>query len=80
MQHGKIITAAGVSAGIDMALRLVQLIAGDDAAQAVQLAIEYDPAPPFDAGSPEKAPAPVVESVTEAFGRAEQAIKAQAAA
>ena len=80
VQQGKIITAAGVSAGIDMALRLVQLVAGDDAAQAVQLAIEYDPAPPFDAGSPEKAPAPVVESVTKAFGRAEQAIKARAVA
>jgi transcriptional regulator GlxA family with amidase domain len=69
VQHGKIITAAGVSAGIDMALRLVQLMRGDAAAQAVQLGIEYAPEPPFDAGSPDTAPAPVVELVTQAFAR-----------
>jgi hypothetical protein len=46
-----------------MALRLAQLIAGDDVAQAVQLSIEYDPQPPFDAGSPDKAPEPIVELV-----------------
>jgi transcriptional regulator GlxA family with amidase domain len=45
VQHGKIITAAGVSAGIDMALRLVQLMHGDTVARAIQLGIEYDPAP-----------------------------------
>ena len=56
VEHGKIITAAGVSAGIDMGLRLVQIKYGDEAAQAVQLGIEYDPEPPVDAGSPEKAP------------------------
>ncbi|WP_335980100.1 MULTISPECIES: DJ-1/PfpI family protein [Streptomycetaceae] len=55
-QPGGIITAAGVSAGIDMALRLAELIEGPVAAQAFQLAIEYDPQPPFDAGSPAKAP------------------------
>jgi len=55
VQQGKIITAAGVSAGIDMALTLAALIAGEDAAKAIQLGIEYDPQPPFDAGSPEKA-------------------------
>ncbi len=73
VEHGKIITAAGVSAGIDMALRLVQRIHGDVAAQAVQLAIEYDPQPPFDAGSPEKAPSEVVDAVREAFAAAETA-------
>jgi transcriptional regulator GlxA family with amidase domain len=67
VEHGKIITAAGVSSGIDMALRLVQLMFGDEAAQAVQLGIEYDPEPPVDAGSPEKAPQPIVEVVTAAF-------------
>jgi transcriptional regulator GlxA family with amidase domain len=61
VQQGKIITAAGVSSGIDMALRLVALERGDEMAQAIQLAIEYDPQPPFDAGSPAKAPAAVVE-------------------
>jgi transcriptional regulator GlxA family with amidase domain len=58
---GKLITAAGVSAGIDMALALVARIAGDTVAQAIQLGIEYDPQPPFDAGSPHKAPAEIVE-------------------
>jgi putative intracellular protease/amidase len=53
---GKVVTAAGVSSGIDMALRLAALVAGEDAARAIQLGIEYDPEPPFDSGSPEKAP------------------------
>jgi transcriptional regulator GlxA family with amidase domain len=58
--QGKIITAAGVSSGIDMGLTLAAKIAGDTVAQAIQLGIEYDPQPPFDAGSPEKAPDEVV--------------------
>jgi transcriptional regulator GlxA family with amidase domain len=57
---GKYVTAAGVSAGIDMALALVARIAGDEAAMAAQLAIEYDPQPPFNAGSPATAPAGMV--------------------
>ena len=61
VEQGKVMTAAGVSSGIDMALRLAQLIAGDDVAQAVQLSIEYDPQPPFDSGSPAKAPEQVVQ-------------------
>jgi putative intracellular protease/amidase len=61
VEQGKIITAAGVSSGIDMALRLAAHIAGDDVAQMIQLGIEYDPQPPFDSGSPEKAPAALVE-------------------
>ena len=68
VEHGKIITAAGVSSGIDMALRLVQKIYGDEASQAIQLAIEYDPEPPFDSGSPEKAPAQIVELVRATMG------------
>jgi putative intracellular protease/amidase len=60
---GKIVTAAGVSAGIDMALTLAATIAGDEVAQAIQLGIEYDPQPPFDAGSPAKAPAAIVEGL-----------------
>ncbi|HLT17227.1 MAG TPA: DJ-1/PfpI family protein [Acidimicrobiales bacterium] len=54
---GKVMTAAGVSSGIDMALALVARVHGDEVAQLVQLGIEYDPQPPFDAGSPDKAPA-----------------------
>jgi putative intracellular protease/amidase len=61
---GKIVTAAGVSAGIDMALALVAKVAGERVAQAIQLGIEYDPQPPFDAGSPEKAPREIVELLT----------------
>ncbi len=60
---GKIVTAAGVSAGIDMALRLAARIAGDEVAQAIQLGIEYDPQPPFDAGSPSSAPEEIVDAV-----------------
>jgi putative intracellular protease/amidase len=58
---GKVVTAAGVSAGIDMGLTLAALLAGGDAAKAIQLGIEYDPQPPFDAGSPDKAPAEIVQ-------------------
>jgi transcriptional regulator GlxA family with amidase domain len=60
---GKYVTAAGVSAGIDMALTLVGRIAGDDHARVVQLVTEYDPQPPYDAGSPHKAPADLVEKL-----------------
>jgi transcriptional regulator GlxA family with amidase domain len=59
----KLITAAGVSSGIDMALRLTAELVGEDVARAIQLGIEYDPAPPFDAGSPEKAGPELVELV-----------------
>jgi transcriptional regulator GlxA family with amidase domain len=63
VQQGKIVTAAGVSAGIDMALFLAAQIAGDQVAQAIQLGIEYDPQPPFDCGSLEKAPDDIVAIV-----------------
>lgn len=53
--EGRLITAAGVSSGIDMALRLVELLEDDLTAKATQLMIEYDPQPPFDAGSVLKA-------------------------
>ena len=56
----RLVTAAGVSAGIDMALTLAARIAGDQVAQAIQLGIEYDPQPPFDSGSPHRAPADMV--------------------
>ncbi len=60
---GKFVTAAGVSAGIDMALALTALEYGDDLAKGIQLGIEYDPEPPFDSGSPEKADPQLVELV-----------------
>ena len=61
--HGKIVMAAGVSAGIDMALSLVSRIADDDAAKAIQLMIEYDPHPPNDTGSLEKASPEVMSAL-----------------
>ncbi|MCW2968400.1 MAG: glutamine amidotransferase [Solirubrobacteraceae bacterium] len=71
VEQGKIVMGAGVSAGIDMALTLAAKIAGDEVAQAIQLYIEYDPQPPFDSGSPAKAPASVLELARRA-GKAEQ--------
>jgi transcriptional regulator GlxA family with amidase domain len=62
---GHYATAAGVSAGIDMALTLAGLIAGDHVARTVQLVIEYAPDPPYDAGSVDTAPAAVVASAME---------------
>ena len=60
VEQGRVLTAAGVSAGLDMALVLAARLAGSDVAQSIQLALEYDPQPPFGAGSPETAPAAVV--------------------
>lgn len=69
VRQGKILTGAGVSAGIDLGLQLVALEAGEDMAKAIQLGIEYDPQPPFDCGSPEKAPAEIVELVRSMLAR-----------
>ncbi len=63
VEAGKIITAAGVSAGIDMALTLAAKISGERVAQSLQLGIEYDPEPPFDSGSPKKADPELRESL-----------------
>jgi len=63
VREGKVITGAGVSAGIDMALTLAAELASPLVAQAIQLGIEYDPQPPFDCGAPSKAPAEVMEQL-----------------
>ena len=63
VEDGKVITAAGVSAGIDMALTLASRLASDQVAQAIQLGIEYDPDPPFDSGSPAKASPEAIELI-----------------
>jgi transcriptional regulator GlxA family with amidase domain len=68
VERGKVITSAGVSSGIDMGLVLLDRLYGPEIAQLVQLAIEYDPQPPFDAGSPEKAPAALVDAVQQRMG------------
>jgi putative intracellular protease/amidase len=70
--QGKVVSAAGVSSGIDMALWLAGQIAGEEFAQGIQLMIEYDPQPPYDAGSTSKAPEYVVERLR-ALGAARRA-------
>jgi transcriptional regulator GlxA family with amidase domain len=68
VERGKVITAAGVSAGIDMGLTLAARLFGQDVAEAVQLAIEYDPQPPFDAGAPSKVSPELLALVGELMG------------
>lgn len=65
VQEGKVITAAGVSSGIDMALRLAEQLTDETTAKALQLMIEYDPQPPHDAGSLQKVDASVIMRVQE---------------
>lgn len=72
VEDGKLLTAAGVTAGLDMALHLVAREAGPEVAQAVQLGLEYDPDPPFDSGSPEKAPPEIVDLVRNFAGSGEE--------
>jgi cyclohexyl-isocyanide hydratase len=69
VRDGNIITGGGVTAGIDFALSLAAELAGPEVAQEIQLAIEYDPEPTFDAGSPRRAPAPVLARVQERIAR-----------
>lgn len=64
---GKIMTGAGVSAGIDMALTLLGAVSGDDHAKFVQLMTEYDPSPPFDSGSLAKVPKAIREKALGLF-------------
>ena len=75
VRDGKVMTAAGVSSGIDMALTLVAEEFGEVAAQQVQLLIEYDPQPPFDAGSPDKAPPLIVSTAREEFRKLSQKVE-----
>jgi transcriptional regulator GlxA family with amidase domain len=68
VERGKVITGAGVSAGIDMGLTLAARMFGDDVAKVVQLAIEYDPQPPFDSGAPSKASPETLAFISELMG------------
>jgi transcriptional regulator GlxA family with amidase domain len=74
VRDGKYATAAGVSAGIDLALALAIELAGPDAAQAIQLQLEYDPKPPLDAGNAERAPAHLREALQRRIRERERAI------
>ena len=69
VRDGNLITGGGVTAGIDMALSVMADIAGAEHAQAVQLGIEYAPAPPFDCGRPERAAPHILQAVTERLDR-----------
>ncbi|KVD40148.1 DJ-1/PfpI family protein [Burkholderia ubonensis] len=84
VRDGNLFTGGGVTAGIDFALTIAAELAGDEEAQAIQLELEYAPAPPFDAGSPDTAPAGVVTRVRERsaanLARRRQAIEQAAAA
>jgi len=83
VRDGNVITGGGVTAGIDFALSVAAELAGPETAQAIQLQIEYAPAPPFDAGSPETAPSAVLARVRERnetlVARRRQAVEAAAA-
>ncbi|SFI72373.1 DJ-1/PfpI family protein [Caulobacter sp. UNC279MFTsu5.1] len=68
-RDGHVFTGGGVTAGIDFALTVVAEIAGDETAQAIQLAVEYAPDPPFHAGRPETAPPAVLERIQAVYGR-----------
>ena len=73
VRDGNVITGGGVTAGIDMALTVMAEIAGDDYAQSVQLTIEYAPAPPFNAGRPELAPAHILAETQPRYERVRRA-------
>jgi transcriptional regulator GlxA family with amidase domain len=75
--EGKVATAAGVSAGIDLALTLVDRLHGAEVAQAVQLGIEYDPQPPHDTGAPSKAPPEIRDLVSTVIADAEERLAAK---
>ena len=76
VRQGKVWTAAGVSAGIDLALTLTAELWGPEVAQAVQLGIEYDPQPPFDAGAPSKAAPEILDLVRQVSAQKETAARA----
>ena len=75
VRQGKIITSAGVSSGIDMALTLAAKMAGDEIAKGIQLGIEYDPQPPFDCGAPSKADPAVLERVRQGYAALQSPVR-----
>jgi cyclohexyl-isocyanide hydratase len=79
VRDGNLFTGGGVTAGIDFALTVLAEIAGPDVAQAVQLSLEYDPAPPFASGSPGSAPAPVLERIQGLYDRRRGEVEAAVA-
>jgi cyclohexyl-isocyanide hydratase len=81
VRDGNLVTAGGVTSGIDFALELIAIISGEDVARTIQLALEYDPAPPFVGGTPDSAPEQILFNLRErvyerAAGQLETAIRA----
>jgi cyclohexyl-isocyanide hydratase len=75
VKDGNVITAGGVTSGIDFGLSVIAEIAGETTAQAIQLGIEYDPAPPFDSGHPDRAPAGVKSALSGRYEKANLALR-----
>jgi len=76
VKDGNLITAGGVTAGIDFGLSVVAEIAGETVARTIQLGLEYDPAPPFDSGHPDRAPAAVRSALLDRYEKARSALRA----
>lgn len=76
VKDGNVITAGGVTSGIDFGLSVIAEIAGETTAQTIQLGIEYDPAPPFDSGHPDRAPAAVKSAISARYEKANAALRA----
>ena len=75
VRDGNLITAGGVTAGVDFGLAVVAEIAGEPVARAIQLGIEYDPAPPFDSGHPDRASAAVKSALSDRYDKARSALR-----
>jgi cyclohexyl-isocyanide hydratase len=75
VKDGGIITAGGVTSGIDFGLTIAAEVAGESRAQAIQLSIEYDPAPPFNAGHPDRAPAAAKQALSDRYVKSRQAYR-----
>jgi len=75
VRDGNLFSAGGVTAGVDFGLAVVAEIAGEAVARSIQLGIEYDPAPPFDSGHPDRAPAAVKSAVSDRYDKARSALR-----
>jgi cyclohexyl-isocyanide hydratase len=75
VRDGNLITAGGVTAGVDFGLSVVAEIACETTARTIQLGIEYDPAPPFDSGHPDRAPESIKAALSERYGKARAALR-----
>jgi cyclohexyl-isocyanide hydratase len=75
VRDGNLISAGGVTAGVDFGLAVVAELAGETVARGIQLGIEYDPAPPFDSGHPDRASAAVKSTLSERYDKARSALR-----